>query len=182
MRTRWIALSVAVVVVAFAILLATQVGGDPREDATKSQLAGREVPAFAVRTLDGERVTQADLRGKATIVNFWNTWCAPCRAEEPALAEFRARHGDDADVVLLGIVRDDPRSAVDRWLRKRSDTWTIAMDPGDQAALAFGTRGQPETFAISPDGLIVGYQAGPSTVRDLETLLAAARGGAGGSA
>jgi hypothetical protein len=53
------------------------------------------------------------------------------------------------------------------------------MDPGGDAALAFGTRGQPETFAISPDGLIVGYQFGPSSVDDLDTLLAAARGGAG---
>jgi cytochrome c biogenesis protein CcmG/thiol:disulfide interchange protein DsbE len=178
-RTRWIALSVALVVVAFAIVLATQIGSDPREDASKSHLAGRDVPGFAVRTLDGERITQKDLTGKATIVNFWNTWCIPCRQEAPALEEFHARYGDDADVVMLGIVREDTRSEVERWVRKHGDEWTIAMDPGDRAALAFGTRGQPETFAISPDGLVVGYQFGPASVKDLEALLTAARGGAG---
>ncbi len=70
-----------------------------------------------------------------------------------------------------------PAAAVERWVRNRGDEWTIAMDEGGSAALAFGTRGQPETFAISPDGLIVGYQFGPSSVADLEALRAAAAGG-----
>ena len=55
----------------------------------------------------------------------------------------------------------------------------LVTDPGGKASLAFGTRGQPETFAISPDGVIVGYQFGPSSVDDLEQLLSAARGGGG---
>ena len=176
---RWIAGSVAVVLVAFAVVLATQVGNDPRADSQKSHLSGQDVPAFAVKTLDGEKLTQRDLKGKVTIVNFWNTWCIPCRQEAPALAEFYERHSNDADFVMLGIVRDDTRAAVERWVEKQGDGWTVAMDPGGDAALAFGTRGQPETFAIGPDGLVVGYQFGPASVRDLETLLAAARGQAG---
>lgn len=176
---RWVAVGIAVLLVALAVVLATQVGSDPREDATRSQLAGKEAPQFRVEALDGERLTRADLVGKATIVNFWNTWCIPCREEAPDLQRFFARHADDPDFQMIGIVRDDTRSAVEKWVRNRGDEWTIAMDPGGDAALAFGTRGQPETFAISPDGLIVGYQLGPSSVDDLETLLAAARGGAG---
>jgi cytochrome c biogenesis protein CcmG/thiol:disulfide interchange protein DsbE len=173
---RWIAAMVGVVVVAFSVVLATQVESDPRADAKASQLAGREVPEFTVRTLDGQVVSDADLAGKATIVNFWNTWCIPCREEHPALTTFYDRHAGEPDFMMLGIVRDDTRAAVERWVRDKGVAWTIAMDPGGAAALAFGTRGQPETFAISPDGLVVGYQFGPSTVRDLEVLLAAARG------
>lgn len=174
---RWIASAVAVVLVALVVVLASQIGSDPREDATKSHLAGKDVPKFRVTTLDGERLTKADLAGKVTIVNFWNTWCIPCRQEAPALQEFYAKHADDPNFVMLGIVRDDTRAAVDRWVRNRGDEWTIAMDEGGSAALAFGTRGQPETFAISPDGLIVGYQFGPSSVADLEALRDAAAGG-----
>ena len=176
---RWIAGSIAVVLVAFSIVLATQVGSDPRADAKKSQLAGQDLPEFTVRTLDGEKITQADLAGKSVIVNFWNTWCIPCRQEAPALTKFYELHADDPNFVMLGVVRDDTRAAVDRWVRSKGDGWTIATDPDGNAALAFGTRGQPETFAISPDGLVVGYQFGPSTVQDLETLLAAASGGTG---
>lgn len=174
--TRWIALAVAVVVALVAVVLATQVGGDPREDATKSQLVGEAAPSFTVRTLDGEKVSTADLAGKAVIVNFWNTWCAPCRAELPDLREFAAAHAEDPDFEIVGIVRDDSKRAVEDYEPGRAIDWTIGIDPGARAALAFGTRGQPETFAITPDGVIAGAQIGPSTREDLETLLDAARG------
>jgi cytochrome c biogenesis protein CcmG/thiol:disulfide interchange protein DsbE len=175
---RWIALGVAVVVVTVGIVLATQVGDDPRAEATRSQLVGDAAPKFTVRSLDGTSLSRADLRGRAVIVNFWNTWCAPCRAELPDLQRFWARHRDDPDVAFVGIVRDDPERAVRDYVAAEGIDWTIAMDPSAQAALDFGTRGQPETFAISPDGLIAGAQIGPSSLEDLETLLAAARGGA----
>ena len=176
---RWIAGGVAVVLVLLAVVLGTQIGNDPRADANKSQLAGKDAPKFTVKTLDGTTLTKSDLAGKATIVNFWNTWCIPCREEADDLQRFYAKHAGDADFQMIGIVRDDNRKSVEQWVRNRGDEWSIAMDPGGNAALAFGTRGQPETFAISPDGLIVGYQFGPSSVEDLDTLLAAARGGAG---
>jgi cytochrome c biogenesis protein CcmG/thiol:disulfide interchange protein DsbE len=167
---------VAVVLVAFSVVLATQVGNDPRKDAKKSHLSGRAAPKFTVETLDGETLTKRDLAGKAVIVNFWNSWCYPCREEHPALTQFYARHNDDPDFALVGIVRDDTKTAAKRWVDQRGDDWTIVTDPDGKAALAFGTRGQPETFAISPDGVVVGYQFGPSSVDDLETLLDAARG------
>lgn len=176
---RWIAGGIAVLLVAVAVAFATQIGSDPRADANKSHLAGKDVPDFRITTLDGQELTEADLAGKATIVNFWNTWCIPCRQEAADLEKFYAKHADDADFQMVGVVRDDTKAAVKRWVANRGDAWTIAMDPGGNAALAFGTRGQPETFAISPDGLVVGYQFGPASVDDLDTLLAAARGGAG---
>ena len=174
---RWIALSVVVVLVAFSVVLATQVGNDPRSDTKKSHLAGKAAPEFTVETLDGEKLSSRDLQGKAVIVNFWNTWCIPCQQEHPELTKFYANHKGDSDFVLVGIVRDDTKAATERWVTKHGDDWSIATDPGGKAALAFATRGQPETFAISPDGVIVGYQFGPSSVNDLEQLLRAARGG-----
>jgi cytochrome c biogenesis protein CcmG/thiol:disulfide interchange protein DsbE len=175
--TRWIALGVAVVVIVVGIVLATQVGGDPRADATRSQLVGDAAPRFSVRPLGGTTLSRADLAGRAVIVNFWNTWCAPCHAELPALKQFWARHRDDPSVAFVGIVRDDRESAVRDYVETEGIDWTIAMDPAARAALDFGTRGQPETFAISPEGLIAGAQIGPSSLKDLETMLAAAQGG-----
>jgi cytochrome c biogenesis protein CcmG/thiol:disulfide interchange protein DsbE len=173
--TRWIALTVAVVVAAVSVVLATQVGEDPRSDATKSQLVGEPAPAFTVRTLDGERLSIDDLAGKSVLVNFWNTWCAPCKDELPALKSFSKAHAQDPDFELVGIVREDTKRAVDAYRPGREIDWTIGMDPGSRAALAYGTRGQPETFAITPDGFVAGAQIGPTSREDLETLLAAAR-------
>ena len=175
---RWIALSVAVVVALFAIVLATQVGDDPQAEHATSQLLDDPVPVFSVRTNDGNSLSKDDLAGRAVIVNFWNSWCIPCQQEEPELQQFYERHADDPEFLMVGIVRDDTAKAVREYVSQHDIKWTIGFDPDAKAALAFGTRGQPETFAISPDGVIVGYQIGPSTVPGLEKMLARAKQGA----
>ncbi|MEX0666195.1 MAG: TlpA disulfide reductase family protein [Acidimicrobiia bacterium] len=173
--TRWVALSIAAIVLAFAVVLATQIGADPQAESKKSALVGDAVPAFSVRTLEGDVMTEADLTGRAVIVNFWNSWCIPCHQELPALKAFYVAHADDADFVMLGIVRDDTEDAIREYVDAENLGWTIGLDPGSETTLAFGTRGQPETFAISPDGRVVGFQYGPSTKGTLEKLLAEAR-------
>jgi len=176
---RWIAISVAVIVVGIGVVLATQVGSDPRADTTTSQLVGKPAPELALRDLEGNPVDSTTLAGKAVIVNFWNTWCVPCQDELPALRSFAASHRDDPEVAIVGIVRDDTKRTVQEYVKAEGIDWIIAMDPGSQAALAFGTRGQPETFAISPDGLVAGAQIGPASQDSLEQMLAAARRQAG---
>jgi thiol-disulfide isomerase/thioredoxin len=171
---RLAALGVVAVVLAGAALAATRL--DAPADYRATPLLGHVAPDAHVTTLDGERLAVRDLAGRAVIVNFWNTWCAPCRREVPALETFWSRHSGDDDVVCVGIVRDDTEGAVGKWVDERHWDWTIAMDPGDRAALAFGTTGQPETFAIAPDGLVVGRRLGEASVDDLERLLTLARG------
>jgi hypothetical protein len=80
---------------------------------------------------------------------------------------------------MLGIVRDPRESneAVGRYASDEGMSWRIAFDAGGKAALAFATRGQPETFAISPSGVVVGAKIGPVSRRELEKLLARARVG-----
>lgn len=173
---RWIALGVGALVAVLAIALATQVGEDPRADATTSRLPGKVVPDFRVRTLEGDVLSDESLAGSAVIVNFWNTWCIPCREELPVLREFFAEHRGEADFEMLGIVRDDTESAVRADVDGSGIDWTVAFDPGARAALAFGTRGQPETYAISPDGVVVAAHIGPASLDTLEQMLDAARG------
>jgi len=172
---RAIALGAAVFVTAFAVVLATQVGSDPRSDSNVSQLLGDAVPEFSVKTLDGATFTDRDLAGRAVIVNFWNTWCIPCQEELPALKAFYARHASEPDFVMLGIVRSDTEHAAREYAKDNEMNWTIALDPDTDAALAFGTRGQPETYAITPDGEIVASLYAPARVKDLEAMLAVAR-------
>lgn len=174
--TRMVASTVALVVVAVGVVLALQVDTDPRASSTRRSTVGAPIPDFTVVGLDGSRIDPAALAGQAVIVNFWNTWCIPCHEELPALKAFYERHRDDPDMVFLGIVRDDSERAVREYVDAEGIDWTIAMDPDSDAQLGFGTRGQPETFAVTPDGLVVGSQIGPATVKGLERMLAAARG------
>jgi cytochrome c biogenesis protein CcmG/thiol:disulfide interchange protein DsbE len=167
---------------AFALLLVAMVGrlGQPTSFDPVAVL-GRPVPAERVPLLSGGDVDLAGMRGRVVLVNFWNSWCGPCKAEEPALATFFDRHAQDADFRMVGIVHDDSESAAAKWVATHGIAWQIALDPDSHAALDFGTTGQPETYAVSPDGVIVGKRAGASSVEDLERLLAMARGQAGGA-
>jgi cytochrome c biogenesis protein CcmG/thiol:disulfide interchange protein DsbE len=172
---RVIALSVAAVVVVFGVVLALNVGKDPEQDAKQSKLVGKAAPAFDLPNLDGGRVTLADIAGKSAIVNFWNHWCIPCQQEAPALESFYAQDKDDPVFAMVGFVRDDTSGDVRAYVKKNGVGWTIALDPDSVAALDFGTRGQPETYAISPSGVVAAAKFGPMSAGELEQFLTAAR-------
>jgi cytochrome c biogenesis protein CcmG/thiol:disulfide interchange protein DsbE len=175
-RARWIALAVGVFVAVLAVVLATQVGTDPRAETNRSHLVGKDAPSYDLPTLDGNQVRSNELAGKVVVVNFWNSWCIPCLQEHQALVDFYGRHAGDPTFAMIGIVRDDTESAVRRYVADEGVPYTVAFDPGGRAALDFGTRGQPETYAITPDGVIAGSKFGPSSVANLETLYRSARG------
>lgn len=175
---RWIAAVVGAVVVVLGVVLALNVGTDPQLESRHNRLLGREAPQLDLPALGGTRVTEDDVAGKAVIVNFWNTWCIPCQKELPALKAFYAAHANDPDFAMVGIVRDaqETKAGIAQYVKDEGMGWTIAFDPGSQAALDFATRGQPETFAISPNGRIVGFQLAEVTVPNLEKMLSYARG------
>jgi cytochrome c biogenesis protein CcmG/thiol:disulfide interchange protein DsbE len=174
---RWIALAVAVVVVTLGIVLALNVGTDPLAASKESRLLGKAAPTFDLPALAGGRVSSDGLAGKTVVVNFFNEWCEPCLQELPALQEFWAAHEHDSDVVMVGVTHDSRLNTkqLAEYVDKESLGWTIATDPGSRAALDFATRGQPETFVITPSGEVAAYQYGPARARDLEAMLAAAR-------
>jgi cytochrome c biogenesis protein CcmG/thiol:disulfide interchange protein DsbE len=169
------ALAVALVVVVFGVVLALNVGNDPQEDAKQSRLVGKVAPAFDLPNLVGGRVSLADIAGKSAIINFWNSWCIPCQQEAPALAHFYSDHQNDTDFAMIGIVRDDETSDVKAYVKDHGIGWTVALDPQSVAALDFGTRGQPETYAISPSGVVAAAKYGPMSAGELDRFLAAAR-------
>lgn len=174
---RWIVIGIGSVLAVFGIVLSTQVGTSPQYSG--GPILEREAPGFDLPVLDGDgtRVDLASLTGKAVIVNFWNSWCIPCQEETPALNAFWDRHRDDPGVAMIGIVRDDTTGAARTYVREHGLGYTIALDPKGEAALAYGTTGQPETYAISPSGVVTGKQLSRVSVADLEALLASAQVG-----
>ena len=171
---RAITLAVAVVLVAFAVLLASQVHNDPSFPG--GNVLEKPIPAFSLPALDGgARVRSADLQGKVVLVNFWNSWCIPCQQEHAALTQFYAEHRNDADFVMLGIVRDDTASAARAYVASHHDGWTFVTDPHGQTSIDFGTTGQPESYMVNPNGIIVGVQRSAATVANLDEMLAVAR-------
>ena len=175
---RWIAGSVALVVVVLGVILAVNVGSDAESGVQNSPLQNKAAPAFDLPTLAGSRVTDADLQGKWTVINFWNTWCVPCQQELPELKKFVKAHAGDDTVQTIGIVRDpqEPASVIGKYADATGMNWTIALDPGSKAALDFATRGQPESFLVAPNGEVLVYFYGPVTASVLDRAIAAAGG------
>ncbi len=175
LHARWIALMVGVVLVAFGVVLAVQ----HREEPSVPRLVQEHttVPAFSVTTLDGTKIDASSLRGKTYVVNFFNSWCIPCHQEAPALQSFYDAHKGERDFAMIGIVRQDEEAAVRGYVDAQKVTWPVALRGAEQAALDFGTLGQPETFVVAPDGVMVCGTSGPSTRAALDTWLQATRTG-----
>ena len=131
----------------------------------------RPAPDFTLVLSDGRAVKLSDYRGKAVVINFWASWCAPCRAEAPTLEETHKRYADRG-VVILGIGLWDTEEAAAEFRKVYGQTYPSGVDPNGKIAIEYGVSGIPETYFITPDGMIAAKFVGPLPLETLETLLA----------
>lgn len=165
-------LLVITALVVLIVVLALGFRRDPRD--IRSAAVGKEAPAFRLERLDGSgSVALEELRGKVVIVNFFASWCVPCREEHPTLVRVWERYRT-SDVVLVGILYQDSVEAGLAFVRRLGGTWPTVADLDGRTALGFGVFGIPETFFIGRDGVIGGRHIGPideeTLVRGIETL------------
>ena len=122
---------------------------------------GVEAPDFVLAGTDGHPVALSDFRGKTVILNFWATWCAPCRAEMPDLqAAFNERAEDD-DFVVLAVDVAEPAGAVDSFVEEFGLTFPIVIDTEQEVAQHYGLLGLPASFFIDAEGIVRSVQLGP---------------------
>lgn len=125
-------------------------------------------PAFVATTLDGQPVSEASLRGKVVLVNFWATWCGPCRVEMPLLEQMYQRHRDRG-FVLLGLSVDRAGEQVVRdYVRSRGVTYPVAVVGAREEAAFGGVRGYPTSFLLGRDGVVRHAVIGPLAPASLE--------------
>ena len=113
-----------------------------------------DVPGFTVTDLDGKTVSFADLRGKVVLVNFWATWCPPCRAEIPDLVALQDKYRDK--LVVIGISEDEDATPaqVKAFGVERKVNYPIVMKTPELAKIFKGVSALPTTFVIDPEGKI----------------------------
>lgn len=161
-RRRWTAVAFVVVpLLLFALLLASGLGGDPR--ALPSELIGRPAPHFSLPRIDDDgTVDLGELDGQVVVVNFWASWCIPCRDEHQALSAAWGRYRERG-VVVLGVSFEDTPEAGLAFRDELGGDWPLVEDPGSDTAIDYGVFGVPETFVIDPDGTIVAKTTGAVT-------------------
>jgi cytochrome c biogenesis protein CcmG/thiol:disulfide interchange protein DsbE len=134
---------------------------------------GKPAPVIQGTDLDGRRVSSADFRGKTLLVNFWASWCVPCRDEFPLLRHTLASH---PGLAVLGVVVQDARSPARGFARRMRATWPSVVDSSDVVAAAFAVRAPPVTVLIDADGVVRARRIGQLRADDVDALLATPSG------
>lgn len=127
---------------------------------TSEQRAAGEAPPFVFTSFEGETVSLAELRGKGVVLNFWASWCDPCRAEAELL-EATWRREKDNGIVFVGLDYLDQEPAAKAYLAEYEISYANGPDLKSNVARRYGIKGVPETFFIDPQGKIAHMVIGP---------------------
>jgi peroxiredoxin len=114
---------------------------------------GGPAPALALKDLDGRAHRLGDYKGRVVLINFWATWCAPCRDEMPSIQRLKEKLGGQPFVVLA-INLDEPESRIRKFLSEMKVDFTILLDPERRVAKAWDARILPASFIVGGDGRV----------------------------
>ncbi|HWP62807.1 MAG TPA: TlpA disulfide reductase family protein [Candidatus Binatia bacterium] len=133
---------------------------------------GQPAPPLAGATLDGGHLDLAELRGRPVIVNFWASWCVPCREEFPLLAAALRDHAQEGLVIVGVLFKDEPEPAR-RFVAEQGVDWPTVLDPDGRLAAAYRVVAPPQTYFIDRSGIVRSIQIGELLEVDLDRQLPA---------
>src|SRR5699024_1639439 len=129
---------------------------------------GDEAPDFELETMDGEPAKLSDFRGQKVMLNFWATWCPPCRDEIPDMQAFHEDHGDDVAVLAVNLASEETSvNNVASFLEEYGVEFTVLKDVDTSVAIAYGAMALPTTYIIDRDGMVFNKAIGPLTYGDM---------------
>ena len=129
-------------------------------------------PDFTLTTFSGQTYTLSELKGQIVIVNFWASWCDPCKAEAADL-EMIWRDYKDRDVLLLGVDYADTKDEALTYLSTWNITYPNGPDVGTRISQSYRIRGVPETYIVTQDGLFAKSFIGPTSYENIAVILEA---------
>ena len=154
---------------ALVVLLLAACGGSGGGDEGIGE--GQRAPDFRLESLDGSQMSLGDQRGQVVLINFWATWCAPCRAEFPDIqATYEARK--DEGFVVLGVNAQEARGAVEPFVRAMGASFPILLDENGQVAKIYRPVGLPMSVLVDQEGVIQVRHVGLLSREQLDKYLA----------
>ena len=177
------ALGVGIVMLLLVVLLITRKNAEERS--TESPLLGKTAPALNGNALQGEAF-DIGTTDRWLLVNFFATWCVPCVEEHPQLRRLAADGEKSGQVEVVSVVYGDQAADVERFFRENGGDWTVLDSDEGRTSLDWGVAKVPESFLVSPTGVVVERFQGGVVAKDVEDLIqqyedrAASNGGSNG--
>ena len=135
--------------------------------------AGEPMPHFVVRTLDGERITNESAKGRVLLIEFWATWCPPCKSDQPIVENLLEEFEKDG-LIVLAVNMGEPRRKVKKYLQESSRKSKIALAEDTTLAAICDANAYPLYVLVDRDGNIAGVQRGAGGEGALRRLLSKA--------
>lgn len=153
------------------------------DEGEEPSLRGKAAPGFSLTTLDGKKVSLSDYKGKAVLVNFWATWCGPCKVEMPWFQEFQKEYAGQG-LVILGLVDDVDagKDTIAKVAQKAGVTYPILLADGKVQKAYGGVDVLPMSFYVDRNGVVVEETAGLGPKDEIEAHIKKAIASGGGAA
>ena len=164
-----IAVPIGVVALLLVGVLATRESAPNR--LTRSPLVDQVAPAVDGVTLQGDDFDLDQFQGRWVVLNFFATWCAPCRQEHPELVEFSDRHDRIGDVQVVSVVYGDDTDAVRAFFADNGGDWPVVVGDEGRTSLDYGVAGVPESYLIDPGGFVRAKITGGVTADGLDGIV-----------
>ncbi|MEH6944536.1 peroxiredoxin family protein [Bacillus sp. JJ722] len=129
---------------------------------------GGKAPNFTLQNLEGENVSLSDYKGKKVILNFWATWCPPCRKEMPALEKFYQQNKNKIEILAINT---DPKNDVAGYVNSMNLTFPILLDEKSEVSGQYDILSLPTTYFIDEKGKLVKKQIGELTFEQLNQIM-----------
>jgi thiol-disulfide isomerase/thioredoxin len=155
---------------------------DGPDSALQGDLKGKMAPNFELATLDGGKMRLSDLKGKAVVLDFWATWCVPCKIEMPWFVELQKQYGPEG-LAIVGVAMDDASNEdIAKFAKELGVNYPILRGKEAVGEAYGGLPGLPTTFFIGRDGVIVSQDAGLVSRKQIENNIKAALAQGAGTA
>ena len=120
---------------------------------------GEQAPGFSLETFDGKKASLAQFKGKVVYLDFWASWCAPCRFSLPFMKTLQEQYGQDG-LVVIAVNLDTDRTKVEKALADVKPNYTVVLDPKSTLPALYNPQKMPSSFIIGKDGKVVGLHEG----------------------
>ncbi|MBM7705196.1 thiol-disulfide isomerase/thioredoxin [Chryseomicrobium aureum] len=149
-----------------------QLGTDMATSPNSTLQKGDIPPQFTLQTLDEKQITLSELKGKKVILNFWATWCPPCKAEMPHMQKFHEQYGDEVEIVAVNLTsKDSGIDKIEQFVRDYELTFSIPLDETGDVGDAYEAITIPTSYIIGTDGRIQHKIVGPMDEAMMEQLI-----------